>query len=148
MTPPMLIHAGPALGARQRSRLSVGGRPLGASPDPGFPTFDPALGPPAFNTAPLTPPIPAPPPSSARVGPGDADETGPSAQDIVQEQRGLAMPYTQRLQVPGTCLEQPHLFGCKPIQFANLPDYSKCSCTPCDFDVQGTACSPCFLIAH
>lgn len=80
---------------RGRSRLSIGAKALGTPPDPG-------MGYRALHHAPPTPPIPTPPPPSARVGPQPAALPQNSEGNAVVSHRGLTAPYTQRLQSPGT----------------------------------------------
>lgn len=93
------LHSGATLGGRQRSRLSVGGRALGTPPDP-------TLAPRPLHAAPPTPPLPAPNPPSARAGPQPAG----LPQGGEAPQRGLTVPYTQRLQTAGvaTFIFIPH----------------------------------------
>ncbi|KAL3147502.1 hypothetical protein ABBQ38_014558 [Trebouxia sp. C0009 RCD-2024] len=85
---------GATLGGRQRSRLSVGGRALGTPPDP-------ALAPRPLHAAPPTPPLPAPNPPSARAGPQPVAPPEGSQARPEAPQRGLTVPYTQRLQTAG-----------------------------------------------
>ena len=101
-----VTFSGGTLGGRQRSRLSIGARALGTPPDP-------TLMPRPLHAAPPTPPLPAPYPPSARAGPQPAalPQGGQERPEVAQ--RGLSVPYTQRLQTAGVvCCPLPSSPSC------------------------------------